>query len=366
MYFICSQKKLSDSINTVQKAINPRTTHPILEGIYAKTEEGVLKLIGNNQDLGIECFIDADIKKEGAVVIPSRIFGDIIRKLPESDIEIQVMDNFLVQIKSHNSVYEIQGIRPDEYPELKNIEENDPLEIEQNLLKEMIQHTIFAVATDETRPVLTGALVELRDNNINMVCLDGYRLALRRDQIKTPWEKSVIIPGKTLNEIGRIIDSSDEKLNIIIDEKYILFDMGSTRITSKLLSGDFIDYSQIIPQEYKTRIRLDVRTAYDAIERASLLAREEKNNLIKLTIKEDRLIINSNSEIGRAHEEIPVDMEGRELVIAFNAGYIMDILKGIEDKEAAIDFTTNISPCVFRPLEGEKFTYLLLPVRINV
>lgn len=365
MKISCSQKKLSDSINIVQKAISPRTTHPILEGIFVQAHKGVLKLIGNSLDLGIECVLDANIYEEGSVVIPSRIFGDIIRKLPDTEIQIEVKDNYLVQIKSLNSLFEIQGIEPSEYPSLKDIEEKDPIEIEQNLLREMIQRTTFAVATDETRPVLTGALIEMKAGNINMVCLDGYRLALRRGNIENQEEKSVIVPGKTLNEISRIIESTDEKINITLDEGYVLFDMGYTRVVSRLLSGEFINYSQIIPQENKTRVKADIKIIYDAIERASLLAREGKNNLIKLTIKEDRLIINSNSELGKAHEEVPISMEGREMVIAFNARYFMDILKGLDGAEVYIDFTTNVSPCVFRPTKGEDFTYLLLPVRIN-
>ena len=366
MKFLCSQKKLSDSINILQKAISSRTTLPILEGIFVKAYKGVLKLIGNDLDLGIECFLEAHIHEEGAVVIPARIFGDIIRKLPDTEVEIEVGDNYLVSIKTLNSHFEIQGIKPDEYPDLKYVEEKDPIEIEQNFLKEMIQNTIFAVATDETRPILTGALIEIKDGNINMVCLDGYRLALRRGMVKSDTEINVIIPGKTLNEISRIIENSDEKINITVDEKHVLFDMGYTRIISRLLSGEFINYTQIIPQEYKTRIKLDTKILYNSIERASLLAREGKNNLIKLNIKEDRLIINSNSEIGTAHEEVPITMEGREMVIAFNARYFMDILKGVSGEEVCIDFTTNVSPCVFRPQEGNNFTYLLLPVRINV
>ncbi|MFY9176500.1 MAG: DNA polymerase III subunit beta [Caldicoprobacterales bacterium] len=366
MKFICSQKKLSESINTVQKAISSRSTLPILEGIYVKAYKGVLKLIGNDLDIGIECFLDANILQEGAVVIPSRIFGDIIRRLPDDQVEIEVSDKYVVSIKTSSSHFEIQGIQPDEYPDLKNVEENDPVEIEQNLLKQMIQNTIFAVATDETRPVLTGGLVEIKDGNINIVCLDGYRLAIRRGKVESSKEIDVIIPGKTLNEISRIIEDSDEKISISIDDKHVLFDMGYTRVISRLLSGEFINYTQIIPQEYKTRIKADAKVLYSAIERASLLAREGRNNLIKLNIKEDKLVINSNSELGTAHEEVPVEMEGKEMLIAFNARYFMDILKGIGNEEVYIDFTTNVSPCVFRPLEGDNFTYLLLPVRISV
>lgn len=364
MKFSCSQKKLSENISIVQKAISSRTTLPILEGIYIESSKGVIKLVGNNLELGIECFIEADIEREGSVVVPSRIFGDIIRKLPDSIIEIEVVDNYVVEIKTANSLFKIQGIQPDEYPDLERIEENKPIEIEQSLLKQMIQQTIFAVATDETRPILTGALFEIEKNEVNMVCLDGYRLAIRKGATSGENSLKVVIPGKTLNELSRIIDKEDEKISIITDDRHILFDMGYTRIISRLLNGEFINYKQIIPSEYKTRIKLDAKLLSDCIERASLLAREEKNNLIKLNIQGDRLIITSNSEIGQAYEEMPVVMEGKELTIAFNARYFLDILRAIDDEEICIDFTTNVSPGVFRPLEGDNYTYLLLPVRI--
>ncbi len=364
MKFSCSQKKLAENISIVQKAISPRTTLPILEGIYIEASKGIIKLVGNNLDLGIECFMEADIEREGSVVVPSRIFGDIIRKLPDSIIEIEVVDNFVVEIKTANSLFKIQGIQPDEYPDLERIEENDPVEIEQGLLKQMIQQTIFAVATDETRPILTGALFEIGGNEVNMVCLDGYRLAVRKGTTSGENSLNVVIPGKTLNELSRIIDNEDEKINITIDVKHVLVDMGYTRIISRLLNGEFINYKQIIPSEYKTRIKLDVKLLSDCIERASLLAMDGKNNLIKLNIQEDRLVITSNSEIGQAYEEMPIIMEGKELTIAFNARYFLDILRAIDDQEICIDFTTNVSPCVFRPLEGNNYTYLLLPVRI--
>ena len=228
----------------------------------------------------------------------------------------------------------------------------------------MIQKSIFAVATDETRPILTGALFEIEEKQVDMVCLDGYRLAVRKGSISIENSLKVVIPGKTLNEISRIMDDDDKKISMIINDTHVLFDMGYTRIISRLLSGEFINYKQIIPEEYKTRIKLDTKLFSNCIERASLLAREEKNNLIKLNIQEDKLIITSNSKIGQAYEELPIVMEGKELTIAFNARYILDILHVIDDQEVCIDFITNTSPCVFRPLEGDNYTYLLLPVRI--
>lgn len=366
MRFTCLQKTLATSISTVLKAVNPRSTHPILEGILIKAQKGVLILTGNDLELGIESFLEADIKEEGSVVVPARIFNDIIRKLPNMDIEISVDENHIVKINTKGSNYEISGMNPEEYPEIKDIPENDPIEIEKKLLKDMINNTVFAVATDETRPILTGALLEIKNDEMSMVCLDGYRLALRKSRTLNIKEEDILIPGKALNEISNILEDDDEKLNVIIDDRHILFDLGYTRITSRLLSGEFINYDQIIPKDYNTRVKVKVRDLYNAIERASLLAREGKNNLIKLTIGESKIIINSNSEIGTAHEEVDIEMVGKDLIIAFNARYFMDILKVIEDEEAYIEFTSNIGPSIFKPIDDDAYTYLLLPVRINI
>jgi len=366
MKIICSQKKLSEAISTVQKAISPRSTLPVLEGIYIESLKDVIKLIGTDLDLGIECYIEAEVLSKGSIVVPSRIFGDIIRKFPDSDVKITLLDNFRVKIECQNSVITLQGLNPEEYPELQRIEENNPIEIEQDLFRDMVRQTVFSVATEETRPIYTGALMELDGSSVSLACLDGYRLALRREPIEGNQNRNkVVIPGKSLNEISKIMGGEERKVSITIGEKHVLFDLGYTRIISRLLEGDFINYRQIIPQEYQTRVKIDTSILSESIERASLLAKEGSNNLIKLSISEDKMTITSNSELGQAYEEVPLILEGKEIDIAFNARYFLDILKAIDDQEVCLDFTTNISPCVVRPLEGNHYTYLLLPVRTN-
>ncbi len=366
MKFNCSQKKLSESISTVQKAISSRTTLPILEGVYIEALKDVIRLVGTDLDITIETYIEAEVYEEGSVVIPARIFGDVIRKLPDSDIIFELQDRYKVDIKCQNIFVTVQGLEPYDYPEIQKIEEDNPTEISQSLLKEIIQQTIFAVATDETRPILTGALMKLENGNITMACIDGYRLALRREQFpESDINTSMIIPGKSLSEISRIISDDDLNVNISAGDKYILFDLGYTRIISRLLEGDFINYKQIIPQEYKTRVKLDTMLLYKSIERASLMARESKNNLIKLNIQDDKLVITSNSEVGQIYEEIPIVREGKNIEIAFNARYLLDVLRIMEDQEICLDFTTNVSPCIIRPIEGDTFIYLILPVRLH-
>lgn len=368
MKIVFSQNKLLESINVVQRAISPRTTLPILEGILISTEKDVVKIVGTDLQLGIETYIDADIIEQGSVVVPATIFHDIIRKLPQGDIEFTVAEGYKIEIKTYNSVINLQGLNAKEFPELEQIEESNPIEIEEGMLKDMIQRTIFAVSIDETRPIYTGALLEQHMDNMVIACLDGYRLAVRWDKVGNSTQTTeAVIPGKTLSEVGKIIGNSDKKLSIIIGEKHVLFDLGYTRIISRLLEGEFLSYKQIIPEDYEIRVKVDTNLLKSSIERACLIAREGENNLIKFAIREENMVITSNSEIGNIFEEVPILLEGNELDIAFNGRYFLDILRAIEDDEICLDFTTNINPCVIRPLDSDKeYTYLLLPVRVFI
>jgi DNA polymerase-3 subunit beta len=364
MRFTCSQKKLMESINTVQKAVSTRTTLPVLEGILLEAAEGVLKMTATDQSLSIICFADAAIEEEGAVVIPSRLFGEIVKKLYDTDICITGEEGNVVHIEAANSRFRLQGFDAGEYPDVETMEEQDPVEMGQEDLKKIIQKTIFAAAVEETRPILTGALFEIEDKSLTSVCLDGYRLGLVRSRLKNAaGTKKVVIPGRALFEISKIIGGEDNTVNITLGEKKVLFDLGYTRIITKLLDGEFINYSQIIPNEHLTRVKVDHQLLYDSMERAALVAREGKNNLLRLGIYEKGIVITAASEIGTAREEVPAVVEGKELDISFNSRYFLDALRVIEDAEIMIDFTTAVSPCVVRPVEGDEYVYLLLPVR---
>ena len=354
-----------ESILTVQSAVSTRSNIPALEGILIETENDVLKLAGSNLNLSIENHMEATIQKKGSVVVPARLLTEIVRKLPDAEIDFSVLANNNVKITCLNSIVTLQGFSADEYPALPDITENQPIEITKTLLIDMIRQTTFAVAVDEARPILTGALLEVDGKDVTMVCLDGYRLALRRGVMDTPHDSvRVIIPGKSLGEIAKIMPEDDRKVSITISERHVLFDLGYTRIISRVLEGEYINYSQIIPEDYRTRVKVDTKILTSSMERASLIAREGKNNLIRLNIQDQKMMITSNSEAGQVYEEVPILLEGEELEIAFNARYFMDMLKVIDDPEIRLDFTTNVSPCVIRPIKDHYYTHLLLPVRI--
>lgn len=358
------QNKLSKNISIVQKGISSKTTLPILNGILVEAYNDNLKLTGTDLELGIETYLDCEVIEEGETVITSKIFGDIIKKLPNDDVIITVDESYNIHIVCGHSEFNIIGQPSEEYPELPQINDESSFEIPKDLLKNMIRQTVFATAQDETRPILTGALLEVNNRNAALVALDGYRLALKNASIPFDSDIKVVIPGKTLSEVSRIIDEEEENIKVMFTSSHILFNLGDTVINSRLLEGQFLNYKDIIRDEYKSRAVVKTKDIKDSIERASLLAREGRNNLVKFDIKDDKMVITSNSEIGNVHEDIDIDLEGEDIVIAFNSKYVLDGLKVIDSDEVIMDFISNVNPCIIRPKDDKNYTYLVLPVRL--
>ena len=364
MKVIVEQKDLANCINIVQKGISAKSTLPILSGILLEVRNGKLILTGTDLEIGIESSIDCQVIEEGSIVITSRIFGDMIRKLPNLPVEIEVKEDNNVSINCGNSKFKIIGQPALEYPQLPELIDEISFNIPKDLLKNMIKQVIFATAQDETRPVLTGALLEVNNNNATLVALDGYRLAVKKISIDCPNEVKVVIPSKTLNELSKILEDDDSDVTIMFTNSHIIFDLGDTVLLSRLIEGQFLNYKDIIRNEYKSKIKVKTKDIQQSIERASLLAREGKNNLVKLDISDDNLIISSNSEIGNIHEEVNIELEGGDIQIAFNSKYILDGIRVLECEDIEMHFVSNISPCIIKPLEDESYTYLILPVRL--
>lgn len=359
-----SQNSLAKCINIVQKGISSKTTLPILSGILLEAKDNKLNLVGTDLELGIESYVDCDVLEEGSIVITSRIFGEIIKKLPSLPIELTVDEDNSVHIVCGNSSFNIIGQPSVEYPQLPKIDDDISFEIPKDLLKNMIRQTVFATAQDETRPILTGALLEVKEGRASLVALDGYRLALKNVNVACMNSIKAVIPGKTLNEVNKILEDDDSNVKIMVASSHVLFDLGNTIIISRLLEGSFLNYKDIVRNEYKSKARVKTRDIQESIERASLLAREGRNNLIKFDIIDDKMIITSNSEIGDVHEEIPIKLEGEDIKIAFNSKYILDGLKVIDSEEIVLNFVSNVNPCIINPNEDNNYTYLILPVRL--
>lgn len=358
-----SQKELSKHINIAQKGISSRTTLQILDGILLETSKDKLKLTGTDLEISIETFLDCEVIQEGSIVVNSRIFGDIIKKLPDSPVYIDVENNN-INIKCENSEFNIIGNSGDDYPDLPIILEKDSFVLPKDLFKGAIRQTVFATTQDETRPSLTGVLVEISNNLLSFVALDGYRLALRKLPTNLNLELKIIIPGRSLNELNKILEDREEDIIISAAPGHVIFNIGDTIVYSRLLEGQFFNYKEIIRKEHKTKVIVNKKDFQDSLERASLLAKEEKANLVKLSTLDNKIIIKSNSEIGNVNERISSSQNGDNLNIAFNSRYILEGIKIMDVEEIELNFMGSLNPCIITGADDDSYTYLVLPVRL--
>ena len=365
MKFSCFQGDLINSINTVQKAISNKSNMEVLKGILITVENDKIKFTGNDSNLAIEVIIEAQIEKEGVIVLDSRLFGDIIRKLPNATVDFTLNNNF-IEIECLYSNFKLITLNAEEYPKLPIVENSQNLIINREIIKNMIKQTIFSVSSDETRPILTGSLFEIKDNKASLVSIDGYRLALKSVQIDTDKESKTVIPGKTLNELMKILsNSSEEELIIKITDKYISFEIENIKIISKILEGEFIKYNQIIPTDFNTEIIINTNEFYNGIERASLMARETKSSIIKMSFKDQFIEISSISEIGSVMDKVKIKIKGDKFDIGFNPKYLLDVLRVIDSEEVILELSSSLSPCIVKPVDNNEYIYLVLPVRMS-
>lgn len=369
MKFRCNQSTLTKALNIVSKAVTTKTTIPILKGILLEvSESGILKMSASDMDITIEATVEVEDCIPGSVVVQSKLFGDIIRKLPSSDINIE-SEGDSVTITCMNSEFTIFCSSGDEFPSIKNMENTSSIiSFDKSMLKEMIRRTSFAASPDEAKGVLTGLLMEMTADELIVVGIDGFRMAVNREPVINLEEHSVIISAKLMNEINKIISESgdDENVDMIIGKSSAMFIIGNIKIVVRLLEGQFINYKDILPRDGKIEVIVSRTQLQSSIERASLLSNEGKNNLIKLAIRDNIITITSKSEEGNVKEEVLANKTGDDLDIGFNAKYVLDVLKSIDDEEIKIIFNTSITPSVVKPLEGNKFDYLILPVRISI
>lgn len=376
MRFVIQRDALLQSVQDVMKAVTSRTTIPILTGIKIVASEDGVTLTGSDSDISIESFIPkeeegneiVEIKQPGSIVLQAKFFSEIVRKLPTATVEIDVENHLQTVIRSGNSEFNLNGLDAEEYPHLPQIAEENVFRIPTDLLKSLIRQTVFAVSTSETRPILTGVNWKVENNELICIATDSHRLALRKARLETDSDTkhNVVIPGKSLTELSKILDDSTTMVDIVITENQVLFKTKHLLFFSRLLEGNYPDTARLIPTERKTDVIVNTKEFLHAIDRASLLAKEGKNNVVKFsTIENNSIEISSNTpEIGKVVEEISTQsIEGEELKISFSAKYMMDALKAIEGSEIQISFTGAMRPFVIRPLNDEGILQLILPVR---
>ena len=366
MKFVCNQRTLSKAFNTASKAVSNRTTLPVLKGILIQAEGDTISLTGSNLDVSICRQIDGNVEEAGSVVVIAKLFGDIIRKLPDGDITVEG-DEESILISTSGSEFRVVTLPAEEFPETGKREENDhALVFDKDIFRSMVRKTSFAASIEESKGVLTGILTEIEEDKMSMVALDGFRLALATEKMESASPEKFIISAKIMNEIARIVSEDEETddIQLHLGSRRAVINTGRTEIVLSIMEGEFIAYRDIIPKESTTKVIISRDMFLDSIERASLLAKEGKNNLVKMSIAGDMLTITSRSEEGTVREEVPISKEGNDLEIGFNSKYVIDVLKEIDDENISLHLRTSVTPCVVRPVEGEAYEYLVLPVRI--
>lgn len=366
MKFSCDKTLLIEAVTVAQKASLPKSTIPSLEGILIVTGENSLKISCYDLDLGIECEMEAEIQSPGAVVLNTRIFSDIIRRLPDDTVTVDVDERLLAVIKCGLSEFTILGTPASDFPEIPKVSGGKQLVLKQDILKSMIVQTIFAVSISDNRPVLTGSLFDIEDNNLKVVSVDGFRLAMREEYIEnTTGESKIsfIVPGKTLTEISKILKDSDEEININITKKHILFSMDKITLVSRLLDGEFLNYNNVIPKDSKITAIIDVRKLTDAFERASLLINDKIKSPVICTFDYDTIKISCKSSMGNVYDEFSSEINGGTLEIGVNNRYMLDALRACECEQVVFELTSNLSPILIRPMEGKAFTFIVVPMR---
>ena len=372
MKIICEKEKLLKCINSVVRGVPTRTTMPILEGIFIQTNKNKVKMTTYDLDLGIEYIVDCNVEEEGNTVVNAIMFSEIIRKLPDTEIKISVNEKKLLVIECEGSLYKLSTMNPEEYPELPKIDIEHSFITEQRTLKDMIKKTIFAVSVEENRPIFTGCLFEISNNKLNLVAIDGSRMGWISTFLpeKTNNLKAVI-PGKTLNEVNKIITDSFDNIKIGIAKNQAVFEMENCKIVTRLLEGEFLNYQNVIPSSWETKIRINKNILQNSLERISLISsssvEKEKKYPVKIKIEIGKVILSCTNQTGDAKEEIYIETEGKNLEIGVNPKYFLDALKVIEDEEIFIEFGSNISPCIIKPIEeiAQEYIYMILPIRIK-
>ena len=366
MKIICSKTELLQGVNTVLKAVPAKTTMPILECILIDTTDGQIKLTANDMELGIETTINGDILDKGKIALEAKLFSEIVRKLPDSEVTIQTDDAYRALIKCEKAKFNIAGKSGEDFSYLPEIERNQMISLSQFSLKEIIRQTIFSIADNENNRLMTGELFEINGSELKVISLDGHRISIRKIELKEAYNHiKVVVPGKTLNEISKILTGGvEDDVRIFITGRHIMFEFDDTVVVSRLIEGEYFRIEQMLSSDYETKISINKKELQSCIERASLLVKEGDKKPIIMNIIDESMELKINSFIGSMNEDIDISKTGKDLMIGFNPKFILDALRVIDNENIDIYMINPKAPCFIRD-EEQKYIYLILPVNFN-
>lgn len=367
MKFTCEKSALNEAINVVQKAVSSKAAIPALEGILLEASgSNTLKLSGYDLEIGIDATVDVSVEGEGSIVLNARILGDIVRKLPSDLVVLETDEKMLCIITCGMAQFTILGTPSSDFPEIPKITGEKKVKIRQDMLKKMVRQTGHAISSNDSKPVFTGSLFDLKGEELRIVSVDGFRLAICKEIVEGNEEDfSFVVPGKTLAEVAKIMGDTDEEIQISLTRKHIVFEMENFLVISRLLEGEFLNYENAIPKEGSIEATINVKQFMESVDRASLLINERMKSPLRLMFDYDTVKLSCTTPLGKVYDEFKTAEFGASLEIGFNNRYVMDALKACEEEEVTLQLGTPLSPMVMTPVEGDAFLFLILPVRLK-
>lgn len=365
MKFICAKNDLVQAVTNVSRAVSGKSTIPALEGILLQTRGDRLFVAGYDLNIGITTEIPAKVSQQGSAVLGAKFFSDVVRRMSGEEISVQCDDKMLTEISSGPSQFTILAMNAQDYPEIPTVSDLQTLTMDQQLLQNMINQTLFAVAVGDAKPVHTGSLFDISQGRVTLVSVDGYRLALRREPIEVNEDFRFIVPGKTLGEVSRLIGGGSGEVTLRLGERHIVFEVEGYSIVSRLLEGDFLDYNASIPKGQSLEVTVGVRPLVDSVERAALLISERIKSPLRVKIAQDVISITCETSMGKVYDEVACATSGKEVQIGFNHKYLLDALRSSGCDEVKLQLNGPLSPVKIVPKDSEQFLFLVLPVRIR-
>lgn len=366
MKLVCSKSNLLTGVQIVSKAVPSKTTMSILECILIDATQGHIKLTANDMEIGIETVIDGEVVEKGIIALDAKIFSDIVRKLPDSDITIETDSSFKTTITCEKAKFNIIGKSGEDFSYLPEIERNDSIVVSQFTLKEVVRQTIFSIADNDNNKLMTGELFEINEDELKVVSLDGHRISIRKIKLKNSYgNKKVVVPGKTLSEVSKILSGdTDKDVNIFFTDKHVLFEFDQTIVVSRLIEGEYFRIEQMLSSDYETKVRVNKRELLDCIDRATLLIKEGDKKPIIINITDQDMELKINSTVGSMDESMDIQKSGKDLMIGFNPKFMIDALRVIDDEEIDMYLVNPKAPCFIKDAE-EQYIYLILPVNFT-
>ena len=367
MKIVCSKSELVKGVNIVSKAVPTRTTMAILECILIDASTNEIKLTANDMEIGIETTIEGNIEERGIIALDAKLFGDIVRKLPDNEVTIESDVTYKTTISCEKANFNLVGKSGEDFAAIPMVTRNKPIVISQFTLKEVIRQTIFSIADNDNNKIMMGELFDIKANNLKVVSLDGHRISIRNIELKESYEdKKVIVPGKTLNEISKIINGSiEDMMEIYITDNHIIFEFENTTMVSRLIDGEYFRYEQMMKSDYETKLSINKKEILDCIDRATLLVKEGDKKPIIMNITNGNMELSINSVIGSMKEDIEINKEGKDIMIGFNPKFFIDALRVIDEDTIDIYMVNPKAPCYIKDADN-RYIYLILPVNFNI